>query len=293
MSIKHQLQQSIYHVLKHNRDGSRETQAARKHILYQMAKELSASQYKLKNMQGFKQKHVRYLHDQWNRRNLSNATIKNRNAHLRWLCEKLGKSSAIPSNDALGVGQRRYVNNHINKALHLNQIDRTKITHPHIWVQIHLQYHFGLRREESSKFKPHQADKGDYVQLQSSWCKGGRARQVPVLTSEARYWLNEAKKLISNTNDSLIPTDKTYIQHRHLYDKQMQLASIKHPHGFRHAFAQVHYKALTGWECPKKGGPTHKQLTREQKRKDKIARATITELLGHSRLQITVNYLGR
>lgn len=293
MSIKHQLQQSIYQILKHNRDGSHETQAARKHILYQVAKELAASQHKLKNMQGFKQKHVRYLNEQWINRHLSNATLKNRNAHLRWLCEKLGKPNLVPSNEGLGIGQRRYVNNHINKAIDLTKIDCAKITNPNILVQIHLQYYFGLRREESSKFKPHQADKGNYIQLKSSWCKGGRARQVPILTPEARYWLEEAKKLVLDSYDSLIPRDKTYIQHRHLYDKQMQMANIKHPHGFRHAFAQTQYKILTGWECPKRGGPTYSQLTREQKRQDKAVRATISKWLGHLRTQVTVNYLGR
>jgi integrase len=239
MSIKHQLQQSIYQILKHNRDGSKETQAARKHILYQMAQALVAGTYKLKHISGLKQKHVVYLNEQWKNRELSIATIKNRNAHLRWLCEKLHKPTLIPSNEKLGIGKRHYVNNQLNKAINLTQVDLTKITNPHILVHIHLQYYFGLRREESIKLKPHQADKGDYIELQPSWCKGGRGRHVPILSDEARYWLNEAKKLAIHPTDSLIPKDKSYIQHRRVYDKQIQRAGIKHAHGLRHAFAQV------------------------------------------------------
>jgi len=58
MAIKHQLQQSIYHLLKHNRDGSFETQQARKSILFQLAADLVANGYKLRNVQGLKQKHI-------------------------------------------------------------------------------------------------------------------------------------------------------------------------------------------------------------------------------------------
>jgi integrase len=293
MSVKHRLQQSIYSILKHNRDGSKETQAARKYILYQAASELALGPYKLKHVHGLKQKHIHYLNEKWKDRKLSVATIKNRNAHLRWLCEKLNKTHTVPSNQTLDIGKRHYVNNHINKAIELTQIKPEKITNPYIFVQIHLQRHFGLRREESIKLKPHQADKGNYIELQPSWCKGGRGRQVPVLTPDARYWLEEAKKLAINPTDSLIPNNKTYIQHRHLYDKQIQRAGIKHAHGLRHAFAQEQYKILTGWECPKRGGPKAKQLTSEQKQQDRTARLTISGYLGHSRIQIVANYLGR
>lgn len=66
-----------------------------------------------------------------------------------------------------------------------------------------------------------------------------------------------------------------------------------YPHGLRHAFAQTQYKKLTGWEYPKRGGPTYRQLTREQKEQDKMARLTITEWLGHSRVAIVANYCGQ
>lgn len=293
MSIKHQLQQSIFHILKHNRDGSRETQAARKHSLYQMAQELVTGTYKLKHISGLKQKHIHYLNSAWKNRELSVATMKNRNAHLRWLCEKLHKPTLVPSNTQLGTGKRQYVNNQRNKAIDLAKIDLTKITNPHLLVSIHLQYYFGLRREESIKIKPHQADKGDRIELQPSWCKGGRGRQVPILTEAARYWLEEAKKLAIHPTHSLIPQAKTYIQQRRVYDKQIQRAGIKHAHGLRHAFAQTQYKMLTGWECPKRGGLTAKQLTPQQKQQDKTARLTISEWLGHSRIQIVANYCGK
>lgn len=289
MAIKHQLQQSIFHVLKHNRDGSFETQIARRNILFQLSGDLVAGRYKLRNVYGLKQKHVIFLNNHWKEKGISIATIKNRNAHLRWLCEKLGKANVVPSNDQLGVGKRNYVGTN-NKAIDLKDVDLGKITNPYILVSIHLQRYLGLRREESLKIKPHLADKEDHIVLQPSWCKGGRGRIVPILTPEARHWLDEAKKLAVNPDQSLIPINKTYIQHRHLYDKQVQRAGIKHAHGFRHAFAQDRYKELTGWECPKRGGPTTKELTEEQKQKDTAARLVISADLGHSRKAITNNY---
>lgn len=292
MSIKSQLQQSIYSVLKHNRDGSYETQASRKHVLYQVTKEL-AGKYGLKSMQGLKQKHVKHLNELWMQSGLKIATIKNRNSHLRWLCGKLGKTDVVLPNEKLGIGKREYVNNHINKAIDINQVDFSNLNNHRIVVQLHLQRHLGLRREEVIKIKPYQADKGSHIELQPSWCKGGRGRIVPILTPEARHWLIEAKKLVENPRHSLIPTDKNYIQYRHHYDKQIKLIGIKHAHGLRHAYAQTRYRELTGWNCPKCGGLTSKQLTFKQKALDKETRLIISEELGHSRVQITVNYLGR
>jgi len=291
MAIRHQLQQSIYHMLKHNRDGSFETQSARRSILFQLANDLVDGNYKLRNVHGLKQKHVIFLNQRWKEKGISTATIKNRNAHLRWLCEKLGKANMVLSNDQLGIGKRQYTETE-NRAVDLKEVNLSKITNRYILVSIHLQHHLGLRREESLKIKPHLADKGDHIVLQPSWCKGGRGRIVPVLSPEARHWLEEAKKLATHPDHSLIPPEKTYIQHRHLYDKQVQRTGIKHAHGRRHAYAQDRYKELTGWECPKRGGQTAKELTEEQKQTDTAARLTISEELGHSRRLIIVTYCG-
>ena len=291
MSIKQELQRHLHSLLQHNKDGSYETQEARRKILFKVAEDLCSHRYKLRHMNGLKQKHVRFLNELWLVQGISVATIKNRNSHLRWLCEKVGRN-IMPTNDALGIGKRAYSHNQ-QTAVELNDIDVSKITNRHVYMQIHLQRYLGLRREECLKLKPHMADQEDHIQLKSSWCKGGRARTVLITSSEARYWLDEAKKLTQHHNQSLIPEGKTYKQHRNLYDKQLQRAGVKHPHGLRHAYAQERYFQLTGWHCPKRGGPLSHELTYTQKQQDREARLTISEALGHSREQITVVYLGR
>jgi len=177
--------------------------------------------------------------------------------------------------------------------VHIENINLQKISNEYVKVQIHLQRYLGLRREETIKFKPHKADHGKYIVLESSWCKGGRGRKVPVLTKEARCWINKAKKIARRMNDSLIPQEKTYVMARNVYDKQLQRAGIKFPHGLRHAYAQERYNILTGWKCPACGGTVSEQLTDEQKIIDHDARLIISEELGHSREQITTNYLGK
>jgi hypothetical protein len=73
----------------------------------------------------------------------------------------------------------------------------------------------------------------------------------------------------------------------------LQRAELRKLHGLRHAYAQKRYKELTGWEAPINGGPSMKDLTPEQYRKDHEARMLLTEELAHSRKQIVSTYIGR
>ncbi len=290
MSITKDLQHSIKTLLKYNRAGSFATQASREQILLRFAEDLVAQGYRLSHIQGLKPKHIQAVVAYWQASQLATATIKNRLSALRNLCEMLNKANIVPSNQQLNLGQRQYVPIK-NRAILAP--DFSIISHPYIYISLQLQRVFGLRREESLKIKPHLADKGNYLALLPSWCKGGRGRLVPVRTEEQRYWLDQAKQLISKPGHSLIPQDKNYIRHRHVYDKQVNRAGLRNLHGLRHAYAQARYQELTGWQAPIAGGPKSRELNAEQKAIDYQARMILTEELGHSREQITVNYLGR
>lgn len=292
MAIKHQLWDSVFVLLKHHKTGSFETRKKRTTELRRMAHDLVVEGgFKLPHIKGLKQKHIKFLNALWQQRGLKPATIKNKNSQLSWLCDVIGKRSMMPSNKELGVAKRSYIATE-NKAIHLDSIPFEKFSSPLMRVYCHLQYHLGLRREEAIKLKPHQADKGDVLELQGSWCKGGRPRQAPILTAEARAALEQAKQFANQTTGSLIPDGKNYIEQRKYYDNQMQKAGVNHPHGLRHAYAQNRYKALTGWECPVNGGLSYAQLTATQKAADRNARLQISGSLGHSRLQIVASYLG-
>ena len=92
---------------------------------------------------------------------------------------------------------------------------------------------------------------------------------------------------------SLIPADKTYAEQLRRFEHQCAAAGIHRVHGFRHQYAQVRYRELTGWAAPAAGGPRSRELTAEQKAIDREARLTISAELGHEREQVTAVYLGR
>lgn len=289
MSIRSDLKNSISKILKENPSGSYAVQADRRNILKLFANDLVDLKFGLRDINGLKQKHIVAIIKFWQSK-VSISTIKNRLSVLRFLCKKINKSNLIPSNAELGIGRRTYVSVE-NRALH--NPDFSKITNQYVYISLQLQRVFGLRREESLKIKPHMADKTDRLELYPSWCKGGRGRVIPILTEEQRYWLNQAKNLAGKFGNSLIPQKKSYINQRQVYDKQVTRAGLRNLHGLRHAYAQRRYKELTGWDAPKNGGPTLKNLTREQRQIDHQARMILTEELGHGRKQIVANYCGR
>lgn len=236
-----------------------------------------------------KGKHVEALLQRWQAEGLSAGTLKNRMAHLRWWAEKVGKAGILPAdNTKLGIPERRYVTNE-SKAKELgDRLDR--VTDPHVRMSLRLQAAFGLRREESIKFQPRYADRGDHIAIKGSWAKGGRDRTVPITTPEQRTVLDEAYRLAGL--GSLIPANKTYIQQRHVYDGQCKAAGLSNMHGLRHRYAQMRYEVLTGWKAPAAGGLSTVQLDSSQRLLDQQARQQISRELGHERATITAIYLG-
>ena len=193
-------------------------------------------------------------------------------------------------NSAYGIGSRRYVTNY-SKSQDLDPGKLTSINDPNIELSIRLQAAFGLRREEAIKFQPRYAMQGDHLRLKSSWCKGGRARSVPITTDEQRELIAEVDSLAKS--GSLIPPQLTYIQQLHRYEGKIRRARLSKLHGLRHGYAQRRFEALAGFPCPAQGGPTTKELTQEQRALNEKARAMISAELGHSRESVTAVYLGR
>jgi hypothetical protein len=235
-----------------NRDGSHATQADRQRTLMLASRQLREAGFRRMRASSLKSKHVEALLERWQAEALAVGTIKNRLANLRWWGEKVGRAGIIPAdNDRLAVPERRFVTNE-SKARDLGD-NLGRVSDPHVRVSLALQQAFGLRREESIKFQPSYADRGDSIALKGSWTKGGRPRTVPITTSEQRTVLDLAHQLAGA--GSLIPGHKSYIQQRHIYDGQCKAAGLSHMHGLRHHYAQERYEALTGWKSPAAGGP--------------------------------------
>jgi hypothetical protein len=285
------LEYDLKTICRRNRDGSHMTQAQREQRLRMIARDLHRLGYRNMRAGSLKPKHVQALIADWQARELSAGTIKNRMADLRWWAEKTGKQSVLANDNAhYGIEQRVFVTNQ-TKARELPTGALAHVDDLHVRISLRLQEAFGLRREESIKFQPAYADRGDHLHLKASWCKGGRARDVPIHTAQQRALLAQVHAFAGK--GSLIPPERTYIQQRRVYERHAARAGLSKLHGLRHAYAQTRYRELTGFDAPAAGGPTSRQLTDEQRTADHHARQTISRELGHEREQITAVYLGR
>lgn len=279
-------------VLLANKEGSFGTQAVRHDILMMSMTDLHSLGYANLKLTNLKPKHITALVNDWKIQGIANATMKNRLSHLRWLVQKIDKANIIPrTNKELGIDNRVYLDNSKNKAWELTNDQLDSISSERVRLSLQLERVFGLRKEESLKFQPDYADKGDHIELMGSWCKNGRNRIIPVTTKKQRKVLNACHCVAGK--GSMIPPDKSYVQWLSSFESYCSRAGIKNVHGLRHKYAQELYKILTGWECPKNGGMQKKDMTPEQKEIDRKVRLEISNNLGHGREKITAIYLGR
>jgi site-specific recombinase XerD len=276
---------------RHNRDGGYTTQRNRERLLSLIADQLHALGYRGMGARSLKPKHVEALVAAWQNETLSVGTIKNRMAVLRWWAEKVDRRQVVArQNDHYGIPERAFVSR-TSKGKEVDPDQLARVTDPHVRMSLELQQAFGLRREEAIKLRPSTADRGDRLELQASWTKGGKPRVVPVQSAAQREVLNRAHRLAGQ--GSLIPAQRNYRQQLRIYERHTANAGLSKMHGLRHAYAQRRYEALTGWKAPACGGPPVASLDEAERSLDREARLVISRELGHERGQVTAVYLGR
>jgi len=100
-----QLHFDLLRLLEDDRRGSHATRRARRFVLAQAAETLHSLGYRGLRARGFKGRHVDALVAEWRRQGLSDGTVKNRLAHLRWLARRIGKPGIVRRDNAsYGVG---------------------------------------------------------------------------------------------------------------------------------------------------------------------------------------------
>ncbi|WP_444944853.1 phage integrase N-terminal domain-containing protein [Microbulbifer sp. ZKSA006] len=285
------LNYQLKNLCDHNKDGSQTTKADRHKKLQMMADHLFELGFRRMNANSLKPKHVDALVARYLSEGLNEGTIKNRLAALRWWAEKVGKPNVVAKDNAYyGIESRVFVTNE-SKARDLDRELLNKITSDHVRMSLELQKAFGLRREESIKFIPEYADQGNHIRLKATWCKGGRARTIPIRNESQREVLDRARSLAGL--GSLIPSHLMYVDQMRIYESETNKVGLHKMHGLRHRYAQERYYELTGWQAPACGGPTRDELSEEKRLDDRVARLAITQELGHGREQVTAVYLGR
>ena len=286
-----ELNYQLKQICRGNRDGSYRTQADRERLLMLIANQLHALGYRKMQARSLKPKHVEALVAHWQQTGISTGAVKNRLSVIRWWAAKAGRQNVVArSNDHYGIPDRQFVSR-TSKAKTVQATDLEKVRDAHVRMSLELQQAFGLRREEAIKFQPVLADRGDHIVLKASWTKGGKSRVVPVRNETQRAVLDRARLLVGR--GALIPSSRNYVQQMRIYERHTANAGLSSMHGLRHAYAQRRYRELTGWPAPAAGGPAAKTLNPEQRRVDREARLTISQELGHERIQIVSVYLGK
>ena len=225
----------------------------------------------------------------WFDRGLSDATVMNRMAHVRWWAEQVGKCDMVKTNADYGISARSHVADGTRRR-DLDEANLARVEDPHARMALRLQAAFGLRREEAIKFSPSYADRGDRVAVKASTAKGGRAREVPIAKESQRRVLDEAHRLAGG--GAMIPPERNYAEQRRVYEEQTKAAGLDRMHGLRHAYALDRYEEITGWKAPAAGGPARRGLAGKRARIDTVARLRISAELGHGRLEIVRQYCG-
>jgi len=279
-------------VLKHNRDGSFATQAKRKNVLTRMCKILTAKYpgLKLKNL---KRKHIQYVLEQWK----NHKSIKSELAHIRWLLRKLNKETLLPcDNRSLGIGRRSTVatknKSWIGRIDIQQKIEEVRKIDERVALALELCVKFGLRMKEAAIFRPHENIKDGYIEIVFG-TKGGRKREVKILTEEQRTLLETLKSRIPRGR-SLVPAGWTLKQFKNRFYYVCRSCGISRKnmitvHGLRHTYACKRYIELTSSAPPVlQDNPQRIQ----DKEEDLRAREQIAKELGHGRSSVTSAYLG-
>lgn len=291
------LNYGLKNLVARNKDGSYSTQSDRHRYLQLIARQLQGLGFKHMGVSSLKTKHVWTLVRYWKNeisphtgRLISNGTIKNRMAALRWWATKIDKASAIPrTNKELKIEDRVRLPIQ-DKAFTLT--DQQKQDLPkYLNLSLRLQEEFGLRREESAKFTISKAEYETHIKLIRSWTKGGRERIVPIIKETQRELLNEIREYASNS--SLVPAHMSYAQYLSHRKYVIGGIGLRETHGLRYHYAQQRYiKLAKGLQPPRLGGLFYSKLTDQEKELDLNARLIVSSELGHTRADIARTYLG-
>ena len=279
---------SLRTLCQHAPDGSWATRHQRQSGLIAIAGELRHLGFKMPDARSLKPKHVQALIGHWRASGISDATVKNRMGWIRWWAMRTGKPGLIPRDNAsLGIKKKTTFKGHRAEA---TDADKRASLPERMQLAIRLQMAFGLRLEESLKFRVGIADNGTSIALAPTWCKGKRFRSIPISHERQRDLLDDLHRVCGN--GSVIPTGTSYITFRKEFEHAALAAGITNMHKHRHWYAAWRYRTLGGVQAPAEGGPTHDQLTPAERIRLDDVRLQVSRELGHNRIDVTDAYLG-
>jgi hypothetical protein len=158
---------------------------------------------------------------------------------------------------------------------------------------VELARELGLRSKEASLINSKAALSealARYAVTISEGTKGGREREVPITSARQLSALSRAAEA-QGSDRSMIPPSESWKTWREGALRDAREIVQEHTggglHDLRAAFACERYQSLTGHAAPVAGGEVADRAA------DREAREIIAEELGHGRIDVTNEYLGR
>ncbi|UOD33724.1 integrase domain-containing protein [Deferribacteraceae bacterium V6Fe1] len=308
-------------VVKSGNEGSIKKTA---HAIKELA-EFAKNEFGIKNIVNLDSAHIsafaEYLRDRVNNNEISTGHTSNIISSLNTIFNHFGRDDLRLSANHEGLSRgKRYDNTDksISNETHNNLVNFLSEKYVQtgdtrfeaLRLQVVLQREIGLRFKESALFNGDGVNKSKLIANIEKGTKGGQIRNV-TLTEKALNILDEVKDFRKEYrySHSLVPDSMSFKDWQNFaYNTIKSFNSHSgenyHFHGERHHFAQERYKELTNLEPPARVGLSKEEyleyatselnMTSDEVKSLIVeARLTISEELGHHRLEITNYYLGR
>src|SRR5471030_185798 len=290
--------------------ASERTQTLTKEVVFASIRLLHELGYKVQDPLNIGERHVRILVENWwhvKRKKIK--TIQNELSRLRVFFAMAGKPGLVgdverylPDVDpgllivhATAKASKSWAANGIDIVQKIQEVDERDWR---LGLMLRLEVGFGLRREEVIKCDPHAQDYGHYLQVLPGQGKGGRWRNIPILSSAQREILNFVKARTPKNKPlgwENLENGKTasLAQNISRYENLMAALGFTKAnagvtgHGLRAQFAENH-TLLLGLIPPTLEGQGGQVSVEELNSK----KGKISQALGHNRTSILAAYVG-
>jgi integrase len=261
-------------------------------------------------------RHVEIMVRRWLARGLATATVHNYLSFLRTFCTWIGKPGLVREpafycgrwsphahRSQVATTDRSWMAKDVNIAAKI-----AEVTALDGWVglQLELCAEFGMRGKEARHFRPHEAviareaansrDAAAFPECETfvrlcHGTKGGRTRDVPLMTDAQRALLDRVKAVVAPgmyvgqpglTGQQAQARFYYVIRKFGIAKKDLGVVA----HGLRHQRVNDAFEDDAGVASPVRGGS-------DNAADDAGARLRAARLLGHGRIQVTNSYLGK
>lgn len=293
-----------YHAVREKKI-SYKTMAERRRVCFCIYETIrDEGEFKIKNIYNIDARHASFVVQFWAKNSLMPGTLQGYLSIFRTLLGWLDKpalAAALESYLPAGISLERNYTATSDKSWSAHGVDFNEIFQKiydfdrYVARQLAVMAAFGLRRKEAIMLRPNLCitQDGGFIRIEQG-AKNGRVRLVEISNEQQRAVLRDLQLVVTNQRGHLGNPHLDLEQNMSRFNYGMTkfgltLAKLGVTgHGLRHQFVNDQYKILIGVPTPVRGGDTAIYNSEE----GKIARAKISENVGHARIGVTSAYAG-